>query len=397
MPNINLDIEFYNDLVESIYEAAQNKSSWSEPLEELRKLFSANYVTLILKQPLPDDETGVGIMIAVGGDLDDDSNIQYLPYGHTLTPFNDQEPNKIVTVDDLMDEQQWIDSSYRRHWCMHNDVYHVMAVDISIPDVGNLPFRITRGETDPAFSIEDKALCQFFVSHLRRALEIHLQLNRSESLGSMYSQAIGRLSIATIKIDEQGKVLDQNIFAREIIEAGDGLRIVCGKLTATSSSDNRELKHLVKGAFERARNNRKNILPEAMSVSRPSCEVNLGIVVEVIPGLDWAEGKGQAQAIIYIRDSVSKSQASSDMAKKLFGLTPAETALSLQLTNGLSLEEASEALNIRRNTARAHLRAIFSKTGVRRQTELVRIFLNSVAALGYSHREAKTTEHTNEE
>lgn len=72
------------------------------------------------------------------------------------------------------------------------------------------------------------------------------------------------------------------------------------------------------------------------------------------------------------------------MAKQLFNLTPAETALAMELTNGLSLEEAAEALNIRRNTARAHLRSIFSKTGVRRQTELVRIMLNSVAAL--SHR-----------
>ena len=44
-------------------------------------------------------------------------------------------------------------------------------------------------------------------------------------------------------------------------------------------------------------------------------------------------------------------------------------------------EEAAEMLNIKRNTARAHLRSIFSKTGVRRQTELVRIFLNSVAWL----------------
>ena len=48
----------------------------------------------------------------------------------------------------------------------------------------------------------------------------------------------------------------------------------------------------------------------------------------------------------------------------------------------VSLEEAAEALSIRRNTARAHLRSIFSKTGVRRQTELVRIFLNSVVLLG---------------
>ena len=84
------------------------------------------------------------------------------------------------------------------------------------------------------------------------------------------------------------------------------------------------------------------------------------------------------------RDGASKSLASTAVAKQLFNLTPAETALAMELTNGLSLEEAAEALNIRRNTARAHLRSIFSKTGVRRQTELVRIMLNSVAAL--SHR-----------
>ena len=70
------------------------------------------------------------------------------------------------------------------------------------------------------------------------------------------------------------------------------------------------------------------------------------------------------------------------MTKQLFNLTKAETALAMELANGLSLEEAAENLNIRRNTARAHLRSIFSKTGVRRQTELVRILLNSVVALG---------------
>ncbi len=54
----------------------------------------------------------------------------------------------------------------------------------------------------------------------------------------------------------------------------------------------------------------------------------------------------------------------------------------MELANGLSLEEAAENLGIMRNTARAHLRAIFSKTGVRRQAELVRVMLNSVVSLG---------------
>ena len=38
-------------------------------------------------------------------------------------------------------------------------------------------------------------------------------------------------------------------------------------------------------------------------------------------------------------------------------------------------DEAAAELNIRKNTARAHLRSIFSKTGVTRQTMLVRLLL----------------------
>ena len=51
------------------------------------------------------------------------------------------------------------------------------------------------------------------------------------------------------------------------------------------------------------------------------------------------------------------------------------------LADGLSLDEASEALGMSRNTARTHLRSIFSKTGVSRQTLLVRLILKSVAQL----------------
>ncbi|MGE8321861.1 MAG: helix-turn-helix transcriptional regulator, partial [Pseudomonas sp.] len=121
---------------------------------------------------------------------------------------------------------------------------------------------------------------------------------------------------------------------------------------------------------------------EAMSVSRPSGQVNLGLVVELIPSQELVEGKGKPTVVVYVRDAVGKSLASSGVTSQLYHLTPAETGLALELANGLSLEEASERLNIRRNTARAHLRSIFSKTGVRRQTELVRIMLNSVVALG---------------
>lgn len=117
-------------------------------------------------------------------------------------------------------------------------------------------------------------------------------------------------------------------------------------------------------------------------MTRPSGKVALGLVLQCVPVQDWVGGDDQPAALLFVRDAESRTQAPNSVIGKMFSLTPAETVLAVELANGSSLEEAAETLGIRRNTARAHLRAIFSKTGVRRQTELVRIVLNSVVALG---------------
>ena len=56
--------------------------------------------------------------------------------------------------------------------------------------------------------------------------------------------------------------------------------------------------------------------------------------------------------------------------------------MGILLARGLSLAEVSEAQNISPHTARAQLKAIFAKTGVSRQAELVRMITKSVASLG---------------
>lgn len=375
MNKIELELGEYDRIVSALYDASLDSRRWGEALELFRVLFQANFVTLILRSP---DESNLGMMIAVG--VEGGDKVTYLPYGHSMTPFVNQPVDKVFTVEDLMTESEWRRMPYYQHWCAPVDVFHVMGADISTPDSGKLRFRITRSEAAPKFSALDRARCEALLQHLRRALHIHNLIDRSESLGTLYSQAIGRLSVGTLVLDETGKVLEQNLIARELVAANDGLKLVGGRLETSYPSDNRELQQLIRSAFARHSGDPLTVA-SAMSVSRPSGQVNLGVVVEPVPSQEWAEGKGQPAVLVYIRDAAGKSQASTAAAKQLFNLTPAETALAMELANGLSLEEAAEALNIRRNTARAHLRSIFSKTGVRRQTELVRIILNSVAPL----------------
>ncbi|MEG0862641.1 MAG: helix-turn-helix transcriptional regulator [Pseudomonas sp.] len=385
MPNsqvlaqMGLDVEDYEQLIGNLYDGALDTRRVAESLRQLQVLFQANIVTLILRAV---DEPYLSPMLAVG-DVNGAGEIQHYAYYCKSTPFNNLPMDTVFTIDDLMSEAEWLGSSFYLLYCQPYGCHQMLGADISMPDGGKLRIRINRRRDQPRFNDSERALCAMLMPHLRRALHLHALLDRSESLGSLYFQAISRLSVATIVLDESGSVLQLNPVARDILDSNDGLKLVGGRLEATYPSDNRELSRLVRDAFQRARQGDSgHCNAAALSISRPSGQVSLGVVVELIPSQERVEGKGQPTVVVYVRDAVGKSLVSNLATAQLYNLTPAESALALELANGLSLEEASEALNIRRNTARAHLRSIFSKTGVRRQTELVRILLNSVVALG---------------
>ncbi len=57
-----------------------------------------------------------------------------------------------------------------------------------------------------------------------------------------------------------------------------------------------------------------------------------------------------------------------------YKLTNAEAALIRLLTAGQGLFESAGELGITKNTARTHMRNIYSKVGIHRQVDLIRIF-----------------------
>lgn len=367
-------VDRFSELLGLIYEVALDTSAWGGALEAILHSLQGNYVSLIVRPGSGDD---LGLIVSAASDRREvDPHHPQI----AMSPFTGLQPDKLVTIADILPESDWRASQYYRDWCEPHSVFHVMACDISTKDGGIYGFRVTRPEGAPPFSAADRAAAKLLLPHLRRALNLHLSINQDRKVGALYSHAMAQLMVAAIVLDENGTVLDCNPMAKGILELGDGLRINGNQLEATYATDNRKLQRLVRDAL--SSKPQAVGLIEAMSVSRPSGKVSWGVVVQAMSPDQWTEGKHRPCVAVFVRDAEGKAHPPVKLAQQLFQLTPAETALAIQLANGLSLEEAGEVLNIRRNTARAHLRSIFSKTGVRRQTELVRIFLNSVAWLG---------------
>nr|WP_274709181.1 helix-turn-helix transcriptional regulator [Nitratireductor luteus] len=77
------------------------------------------------------------------------------------------------------------------------------------------------------------------------------------------------------------------------------------------------------------------------------------------------------RALLLVTDLDRRAVLPEERLRKLFNLTASEAAVAARIAAGSDLRRIAESLEIATGTARNHLKAIFSKTGTHRQSELV--------------------------
>lgn len=82
---------------------------------------------------------------------------------------------------------------------------------------------------------------------------------------------------------------------------------------------------------------------------------------------------GSMQAVLVIMPLAGAAIAPAALVQALFDFTPAEARVAIALGEGASIDAAAQRLGVSRETVRTHLRAIFAKTGVSKQSALVRL------------------------
>jgi DNA-binding CsgD family transcriptional regulator len=81
--------------------------------------------------------------------------------------------------------------------------------------------------------------------------------------------------------------------------------------------------------------------------------------------------------VIFINDPLRHRRPDEAYLRATCGLTPAECRVALLLSDGHAPRVIAEMIGVTENTVRSQIKSIFSKTGVRRQSELIRFFLHN--------------------
>ncbi|ULQ47797.1 LuxR C-terminal-related transcriptional regulator [Flagellatimonas centrodinii] len=382
-PEAVLTLERVDPLLTAIYEGATESPPWRTAMELLRDELKAAHVTLILRPPSSDS---TGIMINTG-EITRQGVESYESHFFAMDPFVRLNEGDVVTAEELIGHA-WLQSAVYQEYLKPLDIRHLLGADIYTREGIECRLRVTRSHDAEPFSDADKALCRYLLPHLKRSIQTHARFDFLECERKLFAGTVNRMLVGMVSYAQDGSIIETSQEARRILAEKDGIWLTGDTLCVDSSQESRELQRMIRQALSGTESvaSDENDGPgvvEAMSVSRPSGRSKLGVLVRTIPMGEYSESRQRPAVVVFLRDPESNAaQPSQELVRRLFGLTRMEAQLAMLLADGLTLDEAAEQMNVRRNTARTHLRSIFCKTGVTRQTMLVRLMLNSVLSLG---------------
>ncbi len=376
-PQTAPDPQQLSELLGALYDGALERPPWHSALGLLQRSLNAAHLVLVLRPPT---ENSGGVMISPGVE-DAEARRSYEQHFFAVDPFVGLKEGEVVTPEELIGPA-WLDSAIYRNYLQPLDVRHLLGADIYTEEGIECRLRATRGHQGQPFDARDKALLRFLLPHLKRAIRLHARLETLECERQVFAGTVNRLLLGMVSLSERGEILEMNDEARRILDARDGLRLGLNGLQAQGHEENRELQRLIRQGLQGPAAGAKPGLVPAMPINRPSGRSPYVALLRPVPQGPWSESLRRPAAVIYLRDpEATPAPPSIELVRRLFGLTRVESRLSLLLANGQTLDEAADQMGIRRNTARTHLRSIFCKTGVTRQTLLVRLLLRSVFAL----------------
>jgi DNA-binding CsgD family transcriptional regulator len=192
-------------------------------------------------------------------------------------------------------------------------------------------------------------------------------------------EALDLLDIGLVVCNASGHVLIANQTAGHILRNRDGLEIDRDGMLQSTHTSSSALSELVERVARDGQNGEAFSPDAALSVSRGPHKRALTLQVHPAKAdMSSVPPSQQAAALVMIVDSARPVQAAASELRQLYGLTSTEARLANLLMEGRDLDECCDQLGIQRSTVRMHRRNLFSKIGVRRQSELVSLLMKSI-------------------
>ena len=365
-------------VIQALYDAALEETRWPEALKELTDLTGSQGASFWVldgsEQPrLPTFTTVNFDPKFIEKYLDDmvplDPTVQYLV----------RHPNQPIVHDGLIITEREKDRHAYYDWQAHHSDIRFRMVGQVRPAPGvqagvalHRTWRVGRYDSD------DLERFSILYGHLEKALAIGFRLGALGALQQCTAELLDRNPAAVLLLDEHKRVVYANRAAEALRSSGDGIRLSADGIVALRKQDHDRLQGLIARVLSAVTS--PGVCPGGvMRVLRPSGKRPYTILVAPVSRRYPVLSVLRPAVCIMITDPDEQRPLPSRRVQAAFGLTQAEARLASLLASGADLRTAAAELKITYGTARARLAEIFQKTETRRQGELIKLLLTTLA------------------
>jgi DNA-binding CsgD family transcriptional regulator len=351
----------------AIYDAAVAPDRWMTVLTDMRELFATASAALVVHNADRSNADG----IAAG--VDPEGHRTQLRTIFRTTPLYSGRlraatAGQIYLSDEVSPPKQFFGSRMYQEYWRPRGFNQGMTLVVSIDQAGiRHVINLLRADR---FDATEIALARVLMPHLQRAVAVQRHMSQTDLLAAAALDALDTLQQAVLLLADDGGVLHANASAEALLRAADGFAARDGLLGAATPALTERLHTVIACAAGKC-----GAPARAGWLRLPRSDGGTALSLLAAPirqDAHWSLRKRPA-VVVCVADPDSRGAIPGRTMMDLFGLTGAEAALANDLLAGKPLRDI--ALERRRslNTVRTQLASLMGKTGVNRQSDLVRL------------------------
>ena len=356
-----------DELINKIYAVTSNSDAWSSLLDDLSSLTDSFGSALSVERnnEIVGWRVSNSLKKTLEGQIEKHLNTRLAVINNRMRAKNTPE---FLADHYLFEEEEWLNTPFMTEYGIANNLKHAVGTYIDLAQGDKILIFSLRENHKPKYSDKIIENLNLIRPHLARAAMLTATWGQRKI--EAVTDTIQEFAPNTLLVDREGIILSgnksNNIF-------GDYFTILNkNKIIFPSINNNDDLASILS---EVSKNKNAKSIPIRSSNYKPA-------ILHIIPvdsiykdlfdhnssSVHLFDTTNLVLVLIPITQNIDISDS---IIRNLFDLTPTEAKITAKISTGIPLEKIADDFKISKETVKTHLKNIFLKTGVNRQSQLV--------------------------
>ena len=368
----------FDRVLECLYKAALADAEWVSAAASINDMVGTNGHSLTYAGVGPEGEPMIHLArFFVGPQRREDHEQtyfrEYFPRDEAIPRLHGLRDGEMVFKSDLYtDREKKTSAAYNEFRCV-NKTQNGLFMGLDGLDGHGIVLSFGNSTERTGWGYDQIRAIERLAPHLRQFARVRRAMADAKAFGASLAELLETRRLGIVQLDRRGRILEANDRARNILLKRDGLYDQGGLLAAGHREENAELQCLLARALP----------PNGVQGTGGSMKITRGkapmpLVLEIHPVRETGADRGalRLRALVLVIDPAARPRVNPELVATILGLTPSESHVAVALATGQTIAGIADTQDCAESTVRTHLKRVYRKQGIRKQTELVRRVLS---------------------